>query len=159
MNILIIDDETLVRQTAYRQLFEMDLPVDRIDTADSAQEARKLAGENSYDIFLCDIVMPEEDGISFARWALSQFPDSKIIFLTAHADFDYIKEAISMQSFDYVLQPVAAEEKPTPYGEEQFLYEPGNRYPGGKLCPLSAGIFRGSRLSASVDRGSVGCFF
>lgn len=33
-------------------------------------------------------------------------PDSKVIFLTAHADFEYMKEAISIQSFDYILQPV-----------------------------------------------------
>lgn len=26
-------------------------------------------------------------------------------FLTAHADFEYMKEAISLQSFDYILQP------------------------------------------------------
>ena len=34
----------------------------------------------------------------------------KIIFLTAYADVKYMKEAISMQSFEYVLQPVSSEE-------------------------------------------------
>ena len=50
--------------------------------------------------------MPEENGISFAKWVLENRPDTKIIFLTAHADFDYMKEAIRMRSFDYILQPV-----------------------------------------------------
>ena len=34
----------------------------------------------------------------------------KIIFLTAYADVNYMKEALSMQSFDYVFQPVSVEE-------------------------------------------------
>ena len=113
MNILIIDDEPLILNTVRMQLQEMKLPFQEIDTAGSAEEARSLALKKTYDIFLCDIVMPEEDGISFARWALDRFPDSKFVFLTAHADFEYMKEAISMQSFDYVLQPVAKEELQT----------------------------------------------
>ena len=113
MNILIIDDEPLILNTVRRQLDEMNLPFSHIDTAGSAEEARSLAAEHHYDIFLCDIVMPEEDGISFAKWALRRFPDSKFVFLTAHADFEYMKEAISMQSFDYVLQPVSKEDLET----------------------------------------------
>ncbi len=110
MNILVIDDEPLILKTVCTQLSEMHLPFERIDTAGSAEEARLRARERSYEIFLCDIVMPEEDGISFVKWALPLFPDAKFIFLTAHADFDYMKEAISMQSFDYVLQPVSRED-------------------------------------------------
>lgn len=110
MNLLIMDDEPLILKNVQAQLESMDLPVDRIDTAGSASEARRKTADTVYDIFLCDIVMPEEDGISFAKWALQCFPDAKFIFLTAHADFEYMKEAISIQSFDYVLQPVSAEE-------------------------------------------------
>lgn len=54
--------------------------------------------------------MPGEDGIAFAKWVLERHPDVKIIFLTAYADVKYMKEAISMQSFEYVLQPVSSEE-------------------------------------------------
>ena len=110
MNILIIDDEPLILNTVKKQLDEMGLSFSRIDAAGSAEEARRLAREYNYEIFLCDIIMPEEDGISFAKWALRRCPESKFVFLTAHADYEYMKEAISMQSFDYVLQPVAKED-------------------------------------------------
>lgn len=105
MNILIIDDESLILNSVYNQIKRADLKLDRVDTAGSAKEARRKMEKNYYHIFLCDIVMPEEDGISFAGWVLQRFPDCKFIFLTAHADFEYMKEAISMQSFDYILQP------------------------------------------------------
>lgn len=108
MNILIIDDEGIIRKMVHSQLIEMNLGMDRVDEADSPREARKLMGECYYDIFLCDIVMPEENGITFAKWVLERYPDIKFIFLTAYADVNYMKEAISMQSFDYVLQPVSS---------------------------------------------------
>lgn len=110
MNILIIDDERTILKTVYSQLKRMELGVERIDIADSAAQARECMEHCRYDIFLCDIVMPKEDGITFARWVLEKEPDVKIIFLTAYADINYMKEAISMQSFDYVFQPVSEEE-------------------------------------------------
>lgn len=110
MNILIIDDEMTILRTVYSQLMEMKLEAGRIDMANSAKEAKERMEQYSYEIILCDIVMPETDGITFAKWVVENYRNIKIIFLTAYADIKYMKEAISMQSFDYVLQPVSTEE-------------------------------------------------
>ena len=97
MNILIVDDEKIVLQTVLRQVQELALEqLERIDAAGSADEARELLAQREYHIFLCDIVMPDEDGITFAKWILSRYPYSKFIFLTAHADFKYMREAVSI---------------------------------------------------------------
>lgn len=110
MNLLIIDDEPLVRRMVYEKVRAMNFPFQKIDRADSAAAARQMAEQTEYDIFLCDIVMPGEDGISFARWELGLHPECKFIFLTAHADYEYMKQAIALQSFDYILQPASDEE-------------------------------------------------
>lgn len=110
MNILLIDDEPLILQNVYDQIVKMELPIDRIFTAGSAKEARTILCEYPVDIFLCDIVMPLEDGITFAKKTLETYPDSKFIFLTGHSDYEYMKEAICIQSFDYILQPTTKEE-------------------------------------------------
>jgi len=110
MNVLILDDEQLIRENVYRQVMSVDLGIDQVLLADSAQKARRMMQESKIDIFLCDIVMPEEDGIAFAKWTLQRYPKSKFIFLTAHSDYKYMKEAISLQSFDYILQPAPVEE-------------------------------------------------
>ena len=86
MNLLIIDDEPLILNKVKEDVLGMELDFERVDTAHSAAEARKLLSDNYYEIFLCDIVMPEEDGITFAKWALSRYPGAKFIFLTAHAE-------------------------------------------------------------------------
>ena len=110
MNILIIDDEGRIRNMVQSQLMAMNLGAERIDTAQSAAQARSMLKNCYYEIILCDIVMPEENGIEFAGWALERYPDIKLIFLTAYADVRYMKPAISMHSFDYILQPVSSEE-------------------------------------------------
>lgn len=110
MNLLVIDDEQAIRDMVLKQVKNMGIRFGQIDGAASAKEARERMKERTYEIFLCDIVMPDEDGITFAKWVLSHYPDVKFIFLTAHADFAYMKEAIAMQSFDYLLQPASEEE-------------------------------------------------
>lgn len=50
MNILIIDDEKTILKTVYSQLMEMELGMERIDTADSAGEAKECM-KNTIMIF------------------------------------------------------------------------------------------------------------
>lgn len=110
MNLLLLDDEPLALQNTLQQLRSLALPEGEIFTAGSADAARQILKEHEVQIFLCDIVMPLEDGITFAKKTLQIYPDSKFIFLTAHSDYEYMKAAISMQSFDYILKPVDIEE-------------------------------------------------
>lgn len=110
MNLLVIDDEKTILDTVYKQLMGMKLGMEQVDKALTTEHARELLKRFHYSIILCDIVMPKEDGITFAKWVLERYPQIKFIFLTAHADYSYMKEAISMQSFDYLLQPAKEEE-------------------------------------------------
>ena len=107
MKILIIDDEISIAKMVQEQLDMEKHAIECADIATSAEMARQLMTQTTYDIFLCDIVMPKEDGIQFAKWVLSNYEDVKFVFLTSHADFNYMKQAISLQSFDYLLQPVS----------------------------------------------------
>lgn len=58
------------------------------------------------DIMLCDIEMPQGNGLELLAWVREKFPDTVSIFLTCHADFQYAKQAIQLGSFDYLLKPV-----------------------------------------------------
>ncbi len=107
MKILIIDDEIAIAKMVQEELDMEKHQIECADIATSAKMARELMGQKTYDIFLCDIVMPQEDGIQFAKWVLFHYTDVKFVFLTSHADFHYMKQAISLQSFDYLLQPVS----------------------------------------------------
>lgn len=105
MKLLAIDDQSVVLRQIRAQIRLEQLGIEQLDTAVSTQTARELYQKSYYDIVLCDIEMPGEDGITFARWVLEKYPEVKLIFLTSHMDFAYMKQAIAMHSFDYVLQP------------------------------------------------------
>ncbi|MDO4332220.1 MAG: response regulator [Eubacteriales bacterium] len=110
MNVLIIDDQENVVNGMMKGIRWQELPVDRIWAAYNADEARQIIQRERVDILLCDIEMPGDDGLTLYRWAKEYDSRIECIFLTAHADFEFAKEAIRLNSFDYILQPA-------PYGE------------------------------------------
>ncbi len=110
MRILAVDDQEIVLEMLCRQIDGDRLGIDGLDVAYSAKMARNKFCGYPFEIMLCDIEMPVEDGLSLSKWVNEYFPDTKIIFLTSHADSAYMKEAISLHGFEYLLQPVSEEE-------------------------------------------------
>lgn len=65
--------------------------------------------ETPVDLIISDIEMPDLDGISMSKLALSINPQVKIILVSAYDKFEYAKRAIRLGVFDYI-------EKPLDYG-------------------------------------------
>ena len=110
MKILAVDDQKIVLDLIRSQVDCQVLGIDELDIVTSADAAREKYREYKYEIMLCDIEMPAEDGLSLAKWVNEFSSDTKIIFLTSHADFNYVKEAISIHGFEYLLQPVSKDD-------------------------------------------------
>lgn len=110
MNVLVVDDQKEVVAGLMNGLHWKELKIDAVYSACCAEEARHLFLSEQVDILLCDIEMPGENGLSLFRWVVQKFPQTECIFLTSHAEFSYAKEAISLGSFDYILQPARYEE-------------------------------------------------
>ncbi|MDO5541075.1 MAG: helix-turn-helix domain-containing protein [Eubacteriales bacterium] len=109
MKVLIVDDLPAIVESIKNGVNWEAAGVTKVYTACTAKEAKLLLSNFPVDVLLCDIEMPEENGLELATWAKSQDGSLEIIFLTAHAEFDYIMEAMHLGSFDYVLQPVKFE--------------------------------------------------
>ena len=62
------------------------------------------------DVVLVDISMPLLNGIDATRQLLKQTPQSKVIFVTMHADSDYVAEAFRAGASGYLLKRSAASE-------------------------------------------------
>lgn len=105
MTVLIVDDQVSVISGIITGVDWDALGITDIKTACNAAKAKEILTRQPVDILLCDIEMPVENGLSLLRWVRARKIDLTCIFLTAHADFMYAKEAITLGSFDYVLQP------------------------------------------------------
>ena len=107
--VMIVDDNALAAEGIEKNIRweELDAQVAIIQyNSRSALEAMK---EIPVDLIISDIEMPDLDGISMSKLALSINPQVKIILVSAYDKFEYAKRAIRLGVFDYI-------EKPLDYG-------------------------------------------
>ncbi len=77
--------------------------------AHSAHEARELFNSN-FDLILCDIRLPDCDGIELMTEFLSSFPDIPVILMTGYADVTTAVKAMKKGASDYISKPFLPEE-------------------------------------------------
>ena len=110
MNILIVDDEVIVVNLLKKHIDWQGLGIHEVFTAYTAMDARRLVSGNQIDIIICDIEMPQENGLMLLAWIRENFPDIVKIILTGYPDFKYAQDAINIGVVKYLLKPVSFEE-------------------------------------------------
>lgn len=108
--MLIVDDERFAIDGIRQCADWAALGIEKVHTANHADEAKKIMLAHPIDVLICDIEMPDEDGLSVVRWVKERFPHTESLFLTCHSEFAYAKQAIQLGSYDYLLKPVDSEE-------------------------------------------------
>ncbi|WP_409342448.1 response regulator [Paenibacillus sp. MBLB4367] len=106
MNIMIVDDEQLIR----RHLAELkeweQIGCSIVGEAANGEEALQLAHQCKPDLVISDIRMPIMDGIQFAGAMRSLYPNTPIIFISAYHDFVYAKQALKLGAADFITKPI-----------------------------------------------------
>lgn len=110
MNLIVIDDQTSVVNGLIKGVNWQRAGVAQVFAAYNAFEAKGVFAQHPIDIMLCDIEMPAENGLALYKWVKDAGYDVECVFLTAHAEFEYAREAIALKSFDYIVQPAPYEE-------------------------------------------------
>lgn len=100
--ILIIDDEILVRnflaETLRRKKFE-------VMTAENGQKALALLKDNTFDLVITDMKMPDITGIDVLRKVKELSPHSIVIIITAFGSIENAVEAMRLGAFNYLVKP------------------------------------------------------
>ncbi len=100
--ILIIDDEKSIRNTL-REILEYEKY--KVDDAIDGIEGLELINKIEYDVILCDIKMPQMDGIEVLENILKSH-DTPVIMISGHGNIDTAVEAIKKGAFDYISKPL-----------------------------------------------------
>jgi len=103
--LMIADDEDAERMGIRFLLDKFGFEFD-IREATNGQEALARLSESPADILMTDVKMPFLSGIELAARVREEFPDMQIIFFSGYDDFEYVKQALSLQAVDYILKPV-----------------------------------------------------
>ena len=108
IKVAIADDHSLVRQ-GLRRYLDMADGIEVVGEAADGKELLELIGEQTPDIALVDIRMPEMDGLEAAREIRDRWPDIGVIMLTAYDDRQFVVEAVRSGARGYVLKARDAE--------------------------------------------------
>lgn len=105
--ILVVDDEK-----SQREILKVILKAEGygVQAAGSATEALRMAEEESFDLVLSDLKMPDNDGLFILDRLFKINPAVCIIIMTAHGTIDSAVEAIKKGAFDYLTKPLDREE-------------------------------------------------
>jgi len=101
--VLIIDDEKAIRR-ALKDILEYEKF--SVDLADDGISGVELVKTNTYDIILCDIKMPDMDGIEVLEAIQEMNCDTPIIMISGHGTVETAVEAIKKGAFDFIEKPL-----------------------------------------------------
>lgn len=106
MRVVIADDEALARETLRSMLEELELPIKIIETAENGRELVELVGRIKPDLAFVDIRMPELSGLEAIRAGKELSPNTQWVITSGYSEFEYAKDAISLEVVNYLLKPV-----------------------------------------------------
>ncbi len=104
MNVLVVDDEPLLRFHMQKLLNELWEEVDHIVTAGSGMDALKIIQEVEIHTVFMDIKMPGISGLDTAKEMRNQGFKGNLVFITAYDE--HAIEAFAQEAIDYLLKPV-----------------------------------------------------
>ncbi|MCC3377221.1 response regulator [Cohnella sp. REN36] len=108
--ILLVDDEKLELEAIAKYIRWEEMGIIVAGTAKNGREALARMEECKPDIVMTDVRMPIMDGLEFARKAKQLDRGVKIVFLSGHDEFQYIKAALNAEAMGYLLKPIDSEE-------------------------------------------------
>ena len=100
-NILIIDDEEKLRGLLARIVKSEGFDV--IEAPDLKSGFKKLE-QNDIDVLLCDVKLPDGNGVDFLQKIKTSFPLTEVILLTAYGNISDGVQAMKNGAFDYIVK-------------------------------------------------------
>lgn len=97
--VLVVDDEPIMRDMLYSALRRKKMPVDK---AENGKEALDMLGKKEYDIVISDMRMPVLSGIDLLTNIKKKYPDTDVIMLTAYGTIDDAVSAMKLGAFDFI---------------------------------------------------------
>jgi two-component system, NtrC family, response regulator len=98
-NILIIDDEEKLRNLLARII---SLEGFNVFQATDCRSALKKIEQTDVDVVLCDVKLPDGNGVELTRVIKDKYPQIEVILLTAYGNIPDGVQAIKNGAFDYI---------------------------------------------------------
>ena len=109
ITILLAEDHTIVRE-GFRKMLELEADIKIVGEAPDGRQAMAMIKKLKPTVVLMDIAMPLLNGLEATRQILKDFPATKILILSAHADDAYVSSATESGAVGFLLKHTSAHE-------------------------------------------------
>lgn len=107
LTILLVDDDPEFRRAMKRMFEKSDY---QITAAADGQEALDALSNETFDLIISDLRMPNLDGMELMGELRRQGLETPIIFLTAYGEVESYMDLMNLGAFEYVNKPVKGQE-------------------------------------------------
>ncbi len=101
--ILIVDDEKLIRWSVRQKLNEWDLEVVE---AEDAREALRIFPQESPDLVILDVNLPDEKGTELLKQFRNAVPELPVVMITAYGSIDDAVSSMRSGAYDFITKPI-----------------------------------------------------
>ncbi len=111
-SLLIVDDSATMRKIVMRTVRMSGLDFDRTEEAGNGAEAIEKLKEGPVDIILCDVNMPEMNGIDMVKKVRAELPtcsQTKIIMVSTESSQELIDDLLASGANGYITKPFTPE--------------------------------------------------
>jgi putative two-component system response regulator len=108
MRCLVVDDEAIVRRSVVRMLEAQGFTC--LEAASGREGLELLASDGELPLVICDLRMPELDGMAFLTEVRRRFPDTAVLMLSGMAETNVAVECLHLGAADFLVKPVSVSE-------------------------------------------------
>jgi len=103
-SVLVVEDETRLREMLLKAIPDMGFPVKGTRTA---EDALRIMEQDPYEIVILDLNLPCMSGLEFCEAVHSRWPRTRVIILTGFGDLSTAQKAIRLQVVDFLTKPAS----------------------------------------------------
>jgi DNA-binding NarL/FixJ family response regulator len=109
IKLLLVDDHAILR-TGLRYVLSEIEDLEIVAEAGSVQETMHALSTTTPDLVLLDISLPDGSGLEVLKVIKQDYPHTRTIMLTTHADTEFVVHAFAHGAEGYVLKAQAADQ-------------------------------------------------
>src|SRR5438270_6776211 len=108
ITVLLAEDHQIVRE-GFRSLLEHESDVEIVGEAETGRQAVQLTRKLRPSVVVMDIAMPLLNGLEATRQIRKDFPETKVLILSAHSDEAYVEQVTLLGAAGFLLKQTSSE--------------------------------------------------
>jgi DNA-binding NarL/FixJ family response regulator len=118
ITVLLAEDHQIVRE-GFRSLLEHERDIEVVGEAETGRQAVQLTQKLRPAVVVMDIAMPRLNGLEATRQIRKDFPDTKVVILSAHSDDAYVEQVAALGAAGFLLKQTSSQDLATAIREVQ----------------------------------------